>query len=333
MHVVEAIPSSWYTDSDILRAEQARVFAPNWHYIGSAEAVAEPGSFLAADLGGLPIVVTRDADGVLRALANVCRHRGSVVAEGCGRRQTLQCRYHGWTYRLDGTLHAAPGVEVPPEGGRLPLLSVATVGSLLFASTVPDAPPLEKLLAPFITLVRDVSRVDLDRLLLRRSVRHVIDANWKVVAENFMECYHCPLVHAETLPGYGVDDDYVVTEHGPLVTHRFDRDRFSWASLFPNTQISVFGNSEALVARQLVPDGTERTVATLDYWFGPEAAPADADAFIDWFERIVAEDLPLCRSVQRGIVSGLLERGYLHPEEERGPHHFQQLISRALLED
>jgi choline monooxygenase len=331
MRVVEAIPSSWYTDAEILRAEQARVFAPHWHYIGSAGAVAENGSFLAADLGGLPIVVTRDAAGVLRALANVCRHRGSVIVEGCGRRQTIQCRYHGWTYRLDGTLHASPGAEVPPDGGRLPVLSVATAGPLLFASAVAGAPPLPEVLEPFTTLVRDVSRLDLDALELRRSVRHVIDANWKVVAENFMECYHCPLVHAETLPGYG-GDDYIVTEHAALVTHRLDRDRFSWASLFPNTQISVFGDHGALIARQLVPDGPDRTVATLDYWFAPETPAGEAEASIDWFERIVAEDLPLCASVQRGITSGLLDRGYLHPFEERGPHHFQQLIADALRE-
>ena len=197
---------------------------------------------------------------------------------------------------------------------------------------MPDAVPLADLLEPFTTLVRDVSRVDLDQLVLRRTVRHVIDANWKVVAENFMECYHCPLVHAETLPGYG-GDDYVVTEHGVLVTHRLDRDRFSWASLFPNTQISVFGDQGALVARHSSRTGTDRTVATLDYWFAPETAEADAEEFVDWFERVVAEDLPLCRSVQLGIASGLLDRGYLHPDEERGPRHFQQLIADALGEE
>ena len=97
---------------------------------------------MAADLGGLPIVITRDTDGRLRALANVCRHRGHPVAEGCGRRKTLQCRYHGWTYLLDGSLHG------PRRGGRCrrragcPSSAVATVGSLLFACVDRDAAPL-----------------------------------------------------------------------------------------------------------------------------------------------------------------------------------------------
>ena len=123
---------------------------------------------------------------------------------------------------------------------------------------------------------------------------HEIDANWKVVAENFMECYHCPLVHGDTLPGYG-GDDYIVTTYDTLVTHRLDRDRFSWANLFPNTQISVFGDHRALAARQIVPDGVGRTRATIDYWFDRDVTGDGMTMFIDWFEAIIAEDLPLCK--------------------------------------
>src|SRR6478609_3859148 len=130
--VVSSIPSDWYTDPAVLARERALVFAPHWHYVGSAADVADPGTYMAADLGGLPIVVTRDPAGVLHCLANVCRHRGHVVAQGCGRRRTLQCRYHGWTYLLDGSLHAAPGTEVDPADGQLPRLAVATIGPLLF---------------------------------------------------------------------------------------------------------------------------------------------------------------------------------------------------------
>ncbi len=184
-------------------------------------------------------------------------------------------------------------------------------------------------MAPFLALVREVSAVDLGRLSRRRSIEHLIEANWKIVAENFMECYHCPLVHGDTLPGYG-DDDYVIEERGILVTHRLDRDRFSWANLFPNTQISVFGHHGALVARQLVPDGVGRTRATLDYWFDHDVDEAGVDEFVTWFEAIVAQDLPLCDAVQRGCESGLLDHGLLHPDQERGPVHFQGLLVSAL---
>lgn len=330
---VVAMPSVWCTDPDVLARERAAVFAPHWHYVGSADAVAEPGSFMAVDLGGLPVVVTRDEDGVLHALANVCRHRGHRVAEGCGARKTMQCRYHGWTYRLDGRLHRAPGIDVDPEEARLPELAVATVGPLLFACVDRDVAPLEEVLGPFLELARDVSAMDVARLGLRRSIVHTIDANWKVVAENFMECYHCPLVHSETLPGYGADDEYVVTAYDTLVTHRLDRDRFSWANLFPNTQLSIFGKQGALVARQLVPDGVGRTRVTLDYWFDRDVDAAAEEAYVDWFERVVGEDIPLCASVQAGLESGLLERGLLHPSEESGPLWFERQIAEALGEE
>jgi choline monooxygenase len=327
--VVSSIPSDWYTDPAILTRERSLVFAPHWHYVGSAADVADPGTYMAADLGGLPIVVTRDPNGVLRCLANVCRHRGHVIAQGCGRRRTLQCPYHGWTYLLDGSLHAAPGVEVAPGEGQLPELAVATVGPLLFACADPAVTPLADVLEPFLALVTDISNLDLERVERRRSIVHEIDANWKIVAENFMECYHCPLVHGDTLPGYG-DDEYIIEEHGRLVTHRLDRDKFSWASLFPNTHLSVYGRHRVLIARQLVPDGSGRTRATLDYWFDRDVEDESVEETVAWFETIVKEDVPLCNSVQVGCESGFLPRGLLHPEQERGPVQFEEMLLAAL---
>lgn len=332
MRVVPSIPAEWYTDPALLARERTRVFAPHWHYVGSVAAVAEPGSYMAADLGGLPVVVTRDTDGVLRGLANVCRHRGHVIAHGCGRRRTLQCGYHGWTYRLDGSLHAAPGAEVDPADGQLPEVAVATIGDLLFACVDKSVAPLDELLSPFLRLVGDVSHLDLGRFERRRSILHEIDANWKIVAENFMECYHCPLVHGDTLPGYG-DEEYIVEEHGPLITQRLDRDRFSWASLFPNTHLSAYGEHRMLIARQLVPDGAGRTRATLDYWFDRDVDDAGTEASVAWFETIVAQDVPLCNAVQVGCESGLLDRGLLHPDHERGPVQFEAMLIAGLGDD
>ena len=325
----DSIPTDWYLDPEILRIERDLVFRPHWHYVGTAEDVREPGSFVAVLLGDLPVVVTRDPQGDLHALANVCRHRGSVIAEGCGRRKTLQCRYHGWTYDLDGALRQSPGVEIDPEQGRLPALSVGVIGDLLFVSATPDAPPLVDVLAPWVDLTQSVSGADVGAMRRVRSIPHHIAANWKVVAENFLECYHCPLIHGDTLPGYG-DDDYIVVEHEHIETHRLDRDRFSWASLFPNTQLSCFGDHGVVVARQLVPHGTGETVATLDYWFEPDRTPEQIEKTVAWFEQVVGEDIPLCESVQVGIRSGFLERGVLHPDQERGPLAFQERIVASL---
>ena len=325
---MRTIPATWYVDPDFLAREQELVLAPGWSYIGDARAVADPGTFLAASLGHVPIVVTRDRENELRALANVCRHRGAVVAEGCGRRATLQCPYHGWTYRLDGSLHRAAGMEAP-EGTRLPQLSVAAVGPLLFACADPGAEPLAPQLEPFLERVRDVAAIEIEAVGWRRRIEHVIDANWKAVVENFIECYHCPLVHATTLPGFG-SEDYLVELHGRLQTQRLDEARFAFAFLYPNTLVSAYGDGGAIVARALSPEGPGRTAVALDYWFEPRVPEAESDEWIAWFESVIAEDVPLCESVQRGFASGTLDTGVLHPVREAGLAHFHRLLREDL---
>ncbi len=327
---VHSIPTEWYVDPEMLRHERQHVFAPNWHYVGSAGAVRDPGTFQAVSLGDIPVVVTRDTEGVLRAFANVCRHRGSIITEGCGVRKTLQCGYHGWTYNLDGSLRNAPGVDVSPEAGQLPEFAVGTVGGMLFVSANADAAPLDGVMAPWVDLTRTISGVAVESFELRRSIPHDIAANWKVVAENFMECYHCPLIHGDTLPGYVADDGYIVTEYDSIVTHELESDRFSWANVFPNTQLSCFGNHGVVIARQLVPSGTGRTVVTLDYWFDPARTDEQEAETVEWFEKVVGEDVPLCESVQRGLESGFLAQGVLHPEQESALFTFQRRIADCL---
>jgi choline monooxygenase len=102
------LPAFAYTDAAILAAEQERIFRRSWEPIGNAADVAAPGSFLTAEVAGAPIVVTRDASGVLHGFFNVCRHRAGPVAVGKGARKSLTCRYHGWTYALDGRLVTTP---------------------------------------------------------------------------------------------------------------------------------------------------------------------------------------------------------------------------------
>src|SRR5688572_24096071 len=95
------IPATWYTEPEMLKREQRQVFGSTWQAVGHTAALADPGSYLACDVAGEPIVVTRAKDGVLRAFSNVCRHRGAVIAEGAGQASVLRCPYHAWTYSLD----------------------------------------------------------------------------------------------------------------------------------------------------------------------------------------------------------------------------------------
>jgi choline monooxygenase len=140
------LPWSWYSDPQLLRRETARIFARSWQYAGHTGQVAKSGSYFASWAGEIPIVITRARDGELRAFVNVCRHRGFTVARGEGRRETLQCPYHAWTYGLDGKLRAAPRSEREPEfdADELGLLPAAvdTWGPFVFVNPDANASPL-----------------------------------------------------------------------------------------------------------------------------------------------------------------------------------------------
>jgi choline monooxygenase len=194
------LPWSWYSDPEVLRREQERIFRHAWQYACPADLVTEPGAYCAGSVGDIPVVVVRGRDGTLRAFLNVCRHRGSVLAHGTDRRETLQCHYHAWTYDLDGTLRTAPRAQREPgfdaHGIALLPLAVETWGPLVFVNPDPDAAPLGESLEPVTELL--AREIDVEALHFRRRSEFELACNWKVAVENYLECYHCPVAH----PGF-----------------------------------------------------------------------------------------------------------------------------------
>ena len=180
---------------------------------GCAEDVAAPGSYLASTVGGLPVLVVRDDDGTLRAFLNVCRHRGSPLAEGCGHARVLSCPYHAWLYRLDGSLARAGGVGSPvdfdPADAALRPVQVTTFARSVMVNVDPSAPPFDP--GP---LAAGLEPYRLDELELGERTRYERHFNWKVLLENYCENYHTPFIHAQ-LPTGGYD--YPIECAGPAV--------------------------------------------------------------------------------------------------------------------
>jgi phenylpropionate dioxygenase-like ring-hydroxylating dioxygenase large terminal subunit len=342
------LPWSWYVDPAALRLEQERIFARLWQYAGRADEVADPGSFCATRVGHVPVVLVRDEEDELRAFLNVCRHRGTIVCEGSGKRSTLQCPYHAWTYGLDGRLITAPrsnregGIETR-ELGLLPLRA-ETWGPFVFVSPDSDAGPLADFLEGVPERVA-AAGVDIDALRFLQRSESEIRANWKVCAENFLECYHCPVAH----PGFSavVDvspDSYLLeasgsrmSQYGPPrpeprgaydLTGEVERGQFHF--LFPNTVINVLPGRPNLSIGPIFPLEPERTHRRLDYLVAPDA-PADwAEEMLAFDAEVGAEDTRLVERVQEGVRSGLIDEGRLLPESERLVAHFQALLVEAL---
>jgi phenylpropionate dioxygenase-like ring-hydroxylating dioxygenase large terminal subunit len=335
--LTETLPYSWYTDEELLRRERARIFASSWQYAGRAVQVEQPGSFLATDAGGIPILVTRDATGELRAFLNVCRHRGAVLTEGCGERSTIQCHYHAWTYGLDGALRTAPrsNREADFDKSELSLLpaSVGTWGPFLFVNPAPDATPLDEHLGDLPELLaRDI---DIDGLVFHSRVEFGANANWKIVVENFLECYHCATAHPAFSAEVDVHPDRYLLETHPTFNAQFCRakatgDQGQFHLLYPNTGLNVFPGPANLSIGPIVPAGTGRTERYLDYFFAPDADEEWLRTFFAFDDQVGKEDTALVESVHRGMASGLVDRGHLLLNAEPLLAAFQRWVSERL---
>ena len=336
------LPWSWYTDEAVLRLEQERVFQRAWQYAGRADQVAEPGSFFAYGAGEIPVVVVRDREGSLNAFLNVCRHRGSLIVEGEGRRESLQCPYHAWTYGLDGSLRAAPRSDREPGFDRSELglcrVAVGTWGPFVFVNPDPAAAPLEEWLGKLPTLLAE-GGIDVDALVFHHRSEGSYEANWKLCCENYLECYHCQVAHPGFSKVIDVSPDAYQLEESRTFSSQFAPVRENAAGaydptgevargqfhfLFPNVTINVMAGRPNLSIGPVLPDGAQRSTRFLDYFFGPgvdDAWIADMLAFDD---QVGVEDLALVERVQKGMrASALLEHGRLLGSSEHLIAHFQ----------
>jgi len=340
--VERTLPYGWYTDPEILRQEEERIFRPAWQYVGHTGQLPQPGYF-ATRVGRTPVVVTRDRDGVLRGFVNVCRHRGFALADGEQSRETLQCPYHAWTYGLDGSLRAAPRSEEEPdfpqdELGLVPV-AVDTWGPFVFANVSPGPEPLARALGSLPAQVEELG-LDVDSLVHHSRWEAEVDANWKIVSENFLECYHCQVAHPAFSELIDVSPEaYVLstdgrlsTQHGPLRTAAPEDEltRAQFHFLWPNLGINILGGRPNLSIGPFVPLTPERTYRFLDYFFGPDVERAWIDDLMAFDDQVGREDRALVEGVQRGVSSGALERGVLMSRSEQLIGHFQALTAAAL---
>jgi nitrite reductase/ring-hydroxylating ferredoxin subunit len=340
--VETTLPYSWYTDPEIFRREEERILRPAWQYVGHTGQLAAPGYF-ATKAGRTTVVVTRDREGVLRAFVNVCRHRGHVVAEGEQSRETLQCPYHAWTYGLEGGLRAAPRSDEEPgfpqdELGLVPV-AVGTWGPFVFANAAPDPEPLAQALGSLPAQVAELG-LEVDSLVHHSRWEAEIEANWKIVSENFLECYHCQVAHpafselVDVSPEAYVlsTDGRLSTQHGPprTVSPEDELPRAQFHFLWPNLGINIFPGHANISIGPIVPLAPDRTYRFLDYFFGPGVEPAWIDDLLAFDDQVGREDRALVEGVHRGVASGMVEHGVLMSHSEQLIAHFQALTGAAL---
>jgi Rieske 2Fe-2S family protein len=196
----KTLPAPWYLSSENFLEERERVFGREWICVGRSDRIERPGDFFTTDPAGESLIVTRDRAGAVRAFYNVCRHRGTRLCQlDAGHFQgSIQCPYHAWTYALDGELKVARNMEEVPgfERGDYPLkaAAVALWEGFIFVNLAAKPEPFERALSP---LVGRFAAWDLENLRTACTIEYDVACNWKLLFQNYSECYHCPLVHPQ----------------------------------------------------------------------------------------------------------------------------------------
>ena len=346
-----ALPKTMYVDTEHFALERERVLLDSWLAVGRVAALGldEPFRLAVVDVLGESVLLTTDAHGVLHGAYNVCRHRGAQVVpvrDGtlpppCAAR-SLRCPYHSWTYGMDGQLLKAPHTEnvvgFDPNAFALTPVAVDTWGGFCFVHPSPQgAPALADEVGP---IAQRLVRYPLERLVVGRRLVYDVAANWKVVAENYNECYHCGPVHPElsrlvpAFAGGGADLDWdngvphregawTFTTTGTTNRRPFpdldaaERSRHKGELLYPNLLLSC--SADHVAAFLLDPVAVDRTRIVCELLFEPEEAarddfdPDDAGALWDLVNR---QDWDVCASVQRGMSSRAYAQGWFAPMED-----------------
>jgi Rieske 2Fe-2S family protein len=339
------LPGRCYTSAAALGDEMERIFRRAWLCVGRASQWAAPGEYRLVDVAGESLIVVRDAQGVLRAHYNVCRHRGTRLCQATSGRfsETIQCAYHAWTYALDGRLLGAPHMHDVPGFAKqdhpLHAAAAAEWQGFAFVNLDPGATALARAYAP---LGDRLARFRLDRLVAVRRIDYDVAANWKLILQNYSECLHCPTIHPElsrTLPYASGANDLV---EGPLLGGYMqitppnesatlsgracglplgdltdeERRRAYYYTLFPTMMLSV--HPDYAVAYTVWPRGPARSLVTCEWLVHPDAPASptynigDAEEFWDRTNR---QDWHICELSQQGVASRMYAPGFYSPRE------------------
>ena len=338
-----ALAARFYVEPRMPQLDAAAVFAKSWQLVGHQSQLSGVGDHLVTEIAGLPLLVVRSDATTIRAFHNVCRHRAGPIATCDGRGATaLRCRYHGWTYGLDGVLRGAPEMgrapDFDPAQIRLPEVRVQVWQGLVFVATG-DAPSF----ADFVAGID--ARLGPDRALDGYEFHHRaswdVACNWKVYVDNYLEGYHVPHIH----PGLNAVLDYrsYVTETAAWYSFQFSplesgADLYGsgealYYFLYPNTMLNILPGR--LQTNRVLPLGVDRCRVEFDFYYHPDAS-AEAQARrakdVAFSDEVQDEDVTICQEVQRGLASGSYEAGRLNPLRENAVHHFHELLRQAYRE-
>jgi phenylpropionate dioxygenase-like ring-hydroxylating dioxygenase large terminal subunit len=350
------LPARYYISREIYGLEKDAIFYKSWHYAGHISQVTEPREYFTAKIHDQGLFVAHGRDGVIRAFYNVCAHRGHELLSGAGKKTVITCPYHSWAFDFNGDLVKARNSEnvegFDKSEFTLKEIRLEVFCGMIMVNLDPDAKPFAEEYAGLEDEIRQYMP-SVDTLSFAQRDTFDVASNWKVLIDNFLECYHCAGAHKDFVDLVNMDTYRTITHKryssqcaaAPVSTkssaYSFEKGDvdFGYAGFFvwPNITIWLYPGEANMSVLNMNPTGPERTTEYQD-WFTPggvmsvqlkEAADYQKDV-------LQPEDIGLCESVQRGLQSKAYNQGRFIVDadktelSEHAVHHFQKMILQSL---
>jgi Rieske 2Fe-2S family protein len=346
----KSLPQKYFVSLDIFAEEQSEIFSKQWLLVGHQSQIPSAGDYVVQQVNGESLIVIRDKSGEVHGFFNVCRHRGTRLIENAnGRCAAIQCPYHAWTYGLDGRLIGAPHMDEVPAFDKadysLHPVNIGIWEGFIFVNlgngtrlrsdaTARQAPrdfiSLERWFAP---LAGKFTHWNMSILQPAKRIQYDVRANWKLMFENYSECYHCPGVHPQlqkVSPYDSAENDlcegpflggFMKINPGKSLTMSGNAcaafvgeienlQRVFYYSIFPNMLLSL--HPEYVMVHELWPQSPERTLIVCDWFFHPDAFSRkdfNPDDAIEFWDITNKQDWHVCELSQQGIASRAYEPG------------------------
>ncbi len=332
----------FFVDQELFAREQANIFARSWLLLGRSSDWERANSFATMEIGGQPVVVVRSADGILRGFHNVCRHRGATVVDGekgCLEKGLMTCPYHAWSYDLTGQLIGAPNMasveNFQRANYRLQPFHIQTAHGFVFGNLSDQPPELASALKTVESHLKDWGVAE---LALGARLEYQVRANWKLLFENYSECYHCPTVHPalnRLTPYKGSDNE---SQDGPILGGPMNLadgiatmsttgklagcpipglDSKQLRSVYYFTVFPSFFFSfhpDYLLIHRLEPQRVDATRVICEFLFHPAVlsdASFDPSGAVEFWDMTNRQDWEVCERVQSGARSTAFAPGPL----------------------
>ncbi|HEY9647479.1 MAG TPA: aromatic ring-hydroxylating dioxygenase subunit alpha [Chroococcidiopsis sp.] len=351
------LPGRYYTSDAIFAEETEQIFYQRWVCVGRAEEVPQPGDYQLRSVGTESLIILRDKQGQVRAFYNLCRHRGTQL---CPEAQghfagVIRCPYHAWGYGLNGELMAAPLMDqvagFQPQDWGLHGVAIAFWEGFIFVNLSAQPEPFEQAFAP---LIERFSAWQIDRLQVGHRIDYTLQSNWKLIVQNYSECYHCPTVHPELVklssagssandlyrgPFLGgpmaIDPPYSSLSRGgdrtlPLLgtVSGDDAQRAYYYLIFPNLLLSL--QPDFVMSHRLEPQAPGRTQVICEWLFAPEAIAQpdfDPSPIVELWDQVNRQDWEICGSMQRGVGSRAYQPGLYAAHESLLPEIDREVLN------